>query len=120
MRYLVVDDEQLIATILQTHLVRDGHEVTVAGDGRAAHELWRSADPAFDLVISDVKLPGMSGIELVAAIRDGGDHVPCLLISGHVSAHMLDEAPDLEPVGVLAKPFSLADLEAMVVDLLDG
>lgn len=117
MRCLVVDDEQLIATVLQTHLERCGHDVTVAGDGRAAYDLWHSVGPRFDLVISDVKLPGMSGIELVAAIRECGDTVPCLLISGHVSAQLLDEALDLEPLAVLAKPFSFSDLDAKIVEL---
>ncbi len=115
MRILVVDDEELIAAILREHLEGQGHDVEVAANGLVAAQLWTDLD--FDVLVSDIKLPGLSGVELLAKIRADGDTQPCLLLSGHVDDAKLDSQPQLQPAAMLAKPFSFAQFDAMLEPL---
>jgi Response regulator containing CheY-like receiver, AAA-type ATPase, and DNA-binding domains len=65
-RILIVDDEASIRALLGQHLQQEGHEVTLAADGSAGLEALGKAE--FDLVLTDVRMPGMSGLELLAEI----------------------------------------------------
>jgi two-component system KDP operon response regulator KdpE len=111
MRILVVDDEPQITRVLRTSLQGNGHEVTVAQDGSAALDLFLKSEP--DLVITDLAMPGMSGIELTRAIRERST-VPVIVLSvrnqdaSKVAA--LDEGAD----DYITKPFSIQELMARV------
>jgi two-component system, OmpR family, KDP operon response regulator KdpE len=111
MRILVVDDEPQITRVLRTSLQSNGHEVTVAQDGSAALDLFLKAEP--DLVITDLAMPGMNGIELTRAIRERSA-VPVIVLSvrnqdaSKVAA--LDEGAD----DYITKPFSIQELMARV------
>src|ERR1017187_2031804 len=78
MRILVVDDEPQIARVLRTSLQSNGHEVTVAQDGAAALGQFLKAQP--QLVITDLAMPGMDGIELTREIR-ARSQVPVIVLS---------------------------------------
>ena len=107
----MVDDEPQITRVLRTALVSNGHEVTVAQDGAAALELFLKAQP--ELVITDLAMPGMDGIELTRAVRERST-VPVIVLSvrgndaSKVSA--LDEGAD----DYMTKPFSIQELLARV------
>lgn len=110
-RILIADDDLAVRDLATRALRSDGHTVSVASDGpEAAREL---ASGTFDLVISDVEMPGSGGIELVQAFgKRGGPRF--LLISGFVEKLTRLDAPAGANVATLAKPFTLEQLRAEV------
>lgn len=114
-RILVIEDEPRLAEILRLYLERDGHAVTVVGDGTAALAAFE-AQPV-DLVVLDLMLPGLSGEAILAAIRERGD-TPVLIASAKRS--------DLERIAglrmgaddYLAKPYNPHELTARVAAIL--
>jgi DNA-binding response OmpR family regulator len=115
---LIVEDEERLRTSLQEYFEREGFRVTVAGDGGAALALLTQARP--ELVILDVQLPTVDGLEVCRAIRRRlGQAVGIVMISG-IKKEMLDRVVGLE-VGAdvyLTKPFETRELLAQVRALL--
>ena len=111
-RVLVVEDQQELAELVQLHL-RDLHcEVTLAFDGNSAMALLRERQ--FDLVILDLMLPGIDGLEICRRVRAGPRYVPVLMVTAKTSE--LDRVVGLE-VGAddyVTKPFSIIELVARV------
>lgn len=113
-RLLVIDDEPLNRELLASSLSAAGYEVEVAKDGFAALAQMHGALP--DLIISDLKMPNMSGFEFLSIARRRFPQVPTIAVSGEFH-------PPIEPLGVIAdaflsKPFSLDELEAKIAELL--
>ncbi len=111
MRILVVDDEPQITRVLRTSLVSNGHEVTVAKDGAEALELFLKAQP--ELVITDLTMPGMDGIELTRAIRERSP-VPIIILSVRSQDSQKVAALDEGADDYITKPFSIQELLARV------
>ena len=114
-RILVVEDEPRLADILRLYLERDGHAVSVVGDGRDAIAAFDAAPT--DLVVLDLMLPGLGGEAVLAAIRQRGD-TPVLIASAKRSdveriAGLRQGADDY-----LAKPFNPNELTARVAAIL--
>ena len=111
MRILIVDDEPQITRVLRTSLQSNGHEVTVAQDGAEALAKFIKAQP--ELVITDLAMPGMDGIELTREIR-ARSQAPIIVLSvrGQDAAKVaaLDEGAD----DYITKPFSIQELLARV------
>ena len=78
---LIVEDEQHLADGLRFNLEAEGYRVAVAGDGETALELLLSPDRHFDMVVLDVMLPGKSGFEVAAELRQAGQYVPILMLT---------------------------------------
>ncbi len=78
---LVVDDMELVRDVLGNFLTRKGYRVTVAENGNQALQLFNQE--SFDLVLSDVRMPGLDGLQLLKAVKDRDPRVPVILISGH-------------------------------------
>jgi DNA-binding response OmpR family regulator len=120
-RILVVEDEARLGDILRLYLEREGHAVTVVGDGRAAIEALDAVDAGdadpIDLVVLDLMLPGLSGEAVLAEIRDRGD-TPVLIASAKRSD--LDRIAGLRSGAddYLAKPFNPNELTARVAAIL--
>jgi len=120
-RILVVEDEARLGDILQLYLERDGYDVTVVGDGRAAIEALDAVDAgqaaAIDLVVLDLMLPGLSGEAVLAEIRDRGD-TPVLIASAKRSD--LDRIAGLRSGAddYLPKPFNPNELTARVAAIM--
>ena len=113
-RVLIADDEDSMRTLVARAIAMDGHAIVTAQDGAEALEILTRDDGAFDLLLTDIQMPVMDGIALaLAAARDDPDLV-ILLMTGF--AHQRERASGLEALvqGVLAKPFSIADLEGAV------
>lgn len=113
---LLVEDQSEVRSQIADALNEIGFTVTQAGDGTAGLEILRSAEP-LDLLITDVGLPGLSGLELAEAARVSRPDLPILLITGYVGKSL----GTLRPVGdmeVLRKPFTLDELAARVQMLL--
>lgn len=115
-RILVVEDDQTLRQALTFNLVREGYEVLTASDGEAALETARGR--RLDLVLLDVMLPGMSGIEVLRVLRREGITTPILILSAKVDE--IDRVVGLK-VGAddyITKPFSRPELLARVEAVL--
>ncbi|HWG16358.1 MAG TPA: response regulator transcription factor [Acidobacteriaceae bacterium] len=111
MRILVVDDEPQITRVLRTSLVSNGHDVTVAQDGAEAMELFLKVHP--ELVITDLVMPGLDGIELTRAIRDRSN-APVIVLSVRSQDAQKVAALDEGADDYMTKPFSIQELLARV------
>jgi CheY-like chemotaxis protein len=113
-RLLVVDDEPLSRELFQSSLSTEGYEVGVAKDGFAALAQMGGALP--DLIVTDLKMPNMSGFEFLSITRRRFPQIPTIAVSGEFH-------PPAAPLGVLAdaffaKPFRPEELLAKIADLL--
>src|SRR5665213_2357877 len=111
MRILVVDDEPQITRVLRTSLVSNGHEVTVAQDGAQAMELFLKVRP--ELVVTDLSMPVMDGIQLTRAIRERSN-VPVIVLSVRSQDSQKVAALDEGADDYITKPFSIQELLARV------
>ena len=106
MRILLVEDDAMIRTVLAEHLADDGFDVCEADNGDAAASMIAHQPQAFELLITDLNVPGSrDGIEVARLMRTRFPRVPVIFITGRSYA-LLDEGARLGDV-VLEKPFSL-------------
>ena len=117
-RILVVDDEENLRDVLVEVLKRDGHEVDSAADGTEG--LRRIADSRYDLVITDLRMPGVEGPALYQALRqrypDGAPRVIFMSANTGIEEYAAFLAETGEPA--LEKPFNLADMRQVVLQIL--
>ena len=116
---LVVDDEPAVRTTIRLVLEREGHRVTVAPDGRAG--LAALASGGIDLLVTDLFMPGMDGLEMLREVRKHQPDLPVIVISGTSLDAPGQPAPDflamavkLGAVSSLQKPFKSRDIIAIV------
>ena len=110
-RILLVDDETQIARVLRRSLSAQGYEVQTAGDGEEALEVFEQWHP--QLVITDLSMPNMSGLELCRHIRKIS-RVPIIVLSAKGEERTKVEALDLGADDYIAKPFGMDELLARV------
>ncbi|MCB2187274.1 MAG: response regulator [Deltaproteobacteria bacterium] len=111
-RILVADDEEPVRALLERFLQRQGYEVTLAGNGKEALKAFQEAP--YDLVLTDLRMPGMSGLQLLKAIKDVNRRVPVVLISGYGQVETVVEALKHGAENFLAKPLRMDDLRRVV------
>ncbi len=114
---LVVEDEAHLAEGLQFNLEAEGHEVRVAPDGQQALD-WLREHPGCDLVLLDLMLPLVGGLEVMRRIRAGGDFVPVLILTAVDDDQDLVRGLEEGADDYLTKPFQLDELLARVRGLL--
>ena len=116
---LLVDDEETVRGFLRRGLEIDGHTVTTAEDGGDGLDRLNEASGAFDLMLTDIRMPIMDGIALALAAKRDYPDLLILLMTGF--ADQRERAKDLDVIveDVLTKPFSLADLRAAVKRALE-
>jgi signal transduction histidine kinase len=112
LRVLVVDDQEIICELISEHLRADGHEVSMAFDGQKALDQFRP--DAFDLVITDQSMPGLTGSELANAIKMCSPSTPVILLTGFGDEMKADRPDSIQCV--LAKPVSAADLRRAIFE----
>jgi two-component system, OmpR family, KDP operon response regulator KdpE len=110
-RILVVDDETQIARVLKTALSSQGYEVKTAADGESALDL--AVDWIPDLIVTDLSMPGITGIELCRSVRDRSK-VPIIVLSVRGEEKTKIEALDAGADDYVTKPFSVSELLARV------
>ena len=110
-KILIVDDEPQITRVLRTSLESSGYEVTVARNGADALEKFLAVNP--DLVITDLSMPEMDGVELTRAIRGYGA-TPVIVLSVRDAEAMKVRALDEGADDYMTKPFSIQELLARV------
>jgi DNA-binding response OmpR family regulator len=114
-KVLVVDDEPTVREVVAGYLRRDGHEVAEAADGNVALELL-DADPP-DLVVLDMMLPGVNGLDILRRIRSNGD-VPVIMLTARAEESDRVAGLELGADDYVVKPFSPRELAARVNGVL--
>jgi CheY-like chemotaxis protein len=114
---LIIDDDKLIAITLRRLLTREGYDVTTALNGLRAISLVKQNE--FDLIMSDIKMPQMDGIETVKrirALRKEGNlkPIPEIFITAYAKEEIFNEALALGACGYLQKPFDITALRQIV------
>ena len=110
-RILIVDDETAILDTLQILLRREGFDVDVAQTGREALEKFEGEAP--DIVLTDIRMPGTSGLDVLTAVRQRDSEVPVILMTAQASLQSAVQAVNQGAFYYLQKPFSNADLIAL-------
>src|ERR1041385_1793451 len=114
---LVVDDDADARTALVRVLEKEGYSVT--GAGTAADALRRFDQSNFDLVLTDMRMEGMDGIELLRAIKARRSDVPVIIMTAFASIDTAVQAIDERAYDYLRKPYQLAEIRASVRRALD-
>lgn len=111
-RILVVDDEEIIRALLEEILLDEGFEVATAGNGNEAIEMLQGDQ--FDLIISDVVMPGMSGIEVLQAAFRIDPEYPVIMITGYPSVETAVKLVNLGAADYITKPFNIDSLKLTI------
>jgi len=115
LKILFVDDEEeLVTTIIERLKFRD---VDAAYELNGASAIERMRKDTFDIVVLDLKLPGISGEETLRVMKQEHPDIPVLIITGHGSSIMADKVPR-GAAGFLAKPINIDDLLARIKEVL--
>ena len=113
-KILYVDDE-LINTTFFKEIFGYDYEVIVANSGNEAMEKFAEECDCIALVITDFKMPGMNGIEMIGAIKDKYKDVPCLVISGYTGEDEIQEALEKKMlIKALSKPYSHEEVKEII------
>ncbi|MGQ3356315.1 MAG: response regulator [Phreatobacter sp.] len=117
-RILIAEDDEPVRAFVRRALMIDGHEVMEAEDGAEALAILEQRQGAFDLLLTDIRMPLMDGIALALAAAPQFPDLVILLMTGY--ADQRERAHGLEALvhDVVTKPFSLADIRAKVKEAL--
>ena len=119
-RILVIDDEPHIRTIIEEHLLLDGHKIELAVNGEEGLKL--AALTAYDLVITDIIMPEKDGLDVINGLKQIAPHVKVMVISGgavHLEIpYLLKMAHLMGADRVLSKPLDFTKLQNMVKKVL--
>ena len=115
---LVIDDEAVLAKNIRLYLERSGYEVRTAGSAEEGETLIAEFCP--DIILLDYQLPGRSGLELLASLRNLGGGIPVIMLTGQGSVDLAVEAMKLGAVDFLTKPLVLSKLRLSIEKALGG
>lgn len=120
-KILVIDDEASIRMVLEIHLKSAGHAVTLASTG--AEGIATALNNSFDLMLCDLKLTDMSGLDVIRAVRAGKPDLPVVVVSGFIDSEVIRQAKETGSVEYLRKPFlknELLDIVGSVLKPIDA
>ncbi|UAB77414.1 response regulator [Erythrobacter sp. SCSIO 43205] len=106
-KVLLVEDEDMVRAVAERALSRAGYQITACSDGEDGLEAMEAPDSDFDIVVSDVVMPGMDGPAMVRAIREKHPEIPVLFMSGYAEEALRKDI-DIPKMHFLPKPFSVA------------
>jgi DNA-binding NtrC family response regulator len=116
-RILIVDDHREIRSILEEYLREEGYQADGAGDGQEALAM-QEAEP-FDLIITDLNMPGMTGIELIKEITKSDYATEFIIITGYASLDTAIEAVKAGAFDYIVKPFRIEELKVVIKNVKD-
>jgi len=118
---LVIDDEELIVKSLRKLLEKNGFTVLIAKNGQDA--LAMTEEENFDLIIADIRMPGMNGVETIRCINEAqknsdNKEIPVIFITGYADEEIKRKAKALKPIAYIYKPFDIQELVNKVREIL--
>lgn len=114
---LVADDEPHIGRIIKMKLERGPFDVTLAYDGQEAADALVNATPPFDIALLDLMMPHLSGLDVLARLRDSERTTPAIILTAAGQDEQQRAALDMGATAFLTKPFSPKKLYALVAQL---
>src|SRR6266849_4256600 len=117
LRILFADDEKSLQEFMRSELPRLGHEVTVCPDGKAAVKALEKA--TFDAAILDLRMPGMTGIEVLEQLKQVAPDIEAIVMTGHASMETAIEAVRLGAFDYITKPCKLSEIEAVLHKVIE-
>ncbi|KYG59588.1 response regulator [Planococcus maritimus] len=115
-RILIVDDQQGIRLLLKEVFEREGYETWIAGSGREALELTEEECP--DMVLMDMKMPGMDGIELLKQLKQRQHDCKVIMMTAYGEMGVIEESMNWGVVRYFTKPFDVFELRDAVSELI--
>lgn len=115
---LYLDDDEAVLSVAEQLLERGGFRTSCFSDHQAALNALRADPSCFDLVVTDYNMPGMHGLEVAREVRKLSQHLPIVITSGYVDAELIAGAEACGVQELIAKPFRLVDLYAVVQRLV--
>lgn len=116
---LIIDDDSVVQSLFAQFLENTGHTLTTAANGREGMDQITAHRP--DLIITDIMMPEMDGLEIIRAVRAQYPDLPVIAISGGMRDLPINFLPQAKKFGacrVFEKPIALADLKKAVIQLL--
>lgn len=117
-KLLIVEDDESVRTLAARALERAGHMIDIATDGAQGLALIRAAHGGYDLVVSDIRMPEMDGIQMAKAAASLFPAMKILLMTGYADQRERAEELNGVIVDVVQKPFTLAEIRARVEQAL--
>ena len=114
---LLTEDDDAVRAFVARALSSDGHTVVETCDGEEGFDALRARAGDFDLVLSDIQMPFMDGIELARLVGQFYPNLPVVLMTGY--ADQRERAQGVNALDVVSKPFSLADIRNAVSSILN-
>jgi YesN/AraC family two-component response regulator len=115
-KILFVEDETDLITIISDTLSKLGADFITANNGVEGLEKLKD-NPDIKLVVTDINMPMMNGIEMIQNIRENGSDIPCIIMSAHTEPEYLKSADDLNVTDYILKPFDFIKFINLVSEL---
>lgn len=115
---LIAEDDDMVRSFVSRALHLDGHDVTAAMDGLEALDILTEQSGEFDLVLSDIRMPGMDGIALAHSAAQNWDELKILLMTGYADQREREDELMKIVIDVVEKPFSLDAIRSAVTSAL--
>ena len=117
-RILIAEDEPNVRALVTRALTQDGHDVVATADGSEALEAFTRAKKPFNLLLTDIKMPMMDGIALALSVARDDPELPILLMTGYADQRERASGLDALIHDVIAKPFTLFEIQSAVAGAL--
>ena len=117
-RILIADDDESMRRILSQVLQEEGYSCVVTATGKDALEMTRQQD--FDLVLLDLKMPGITGLEVLSTLNQAHSNICLIVVTGVIDEGIITECMKLGASGCIIKPFRLEEVVAMVAGALES
>ena len=115
---LVVDDEEILRADLSRLLEEEGYTVVGAKHGEQALDILQ--DTHIDLILTDIRMPGMSGLDLLKKVRKNYGEIAVIILTGYGEIESYIEAMSIGAVEYVSKPFKVNELKFIVNKILDN